>query len=300
MLADPLDLDAYKRRLGPYGAWLGLAFVTGGEARAAAREVERLGFGSLWIPESPTGKEVLTLAAHVLDATERLIVGTGIATIWARDPVAAMCGAANLSEASDSRFILGLGVSHGPIVERRGHVYEKPLTAMRNYLDGMDASRYRGPLAERPPVVIAALRPKSLVLARDRTDGSHTYFVPAEHTRLARAVLGPAALLTPEIAVVLDENPDTARATAREYAKTYLALPNYANTLRDLGYSEDDLLDGGSDALIDAVIPWGTAASIAAGAAAHIEAGADHVSIQPIAETTSEKLTQLAAIRAAL
>jgi probable F420-dependent oxidoreductase len=266
------------------GVWLSRVGLVGAEeAQAAAREIERLGYGTLWIGESTANKEILSNAAILLAGTSTLAVATGIANLYARDPYAARAGAETLGEAYPGRFLLGIGVSHAPSVAQRGHEYRGPVTVMREYLDGMAAADYRGPAAEpRVPVLLAALRPKMLGLARDRTDGAHPYFVPVEHTRRAREVLGDGPLLAPELMIVLDEDPTTARATARRAMTPYLALPNYANNLLELGYERSELDDGGSDRLVDDLIAWGSPADIHARIAQHLEAGADHVCIQPL------------------
>src|SRR6185436_1879566 len=191
-------------------------------------------------------------------------VATGIANIWVRDATAMAAAQKTLAEAYPSRFLLGMGVSHAPLVGMRGHVYGKPLTAMRRYLDAMDAAPFLalGP-STPPPRAIAALAPGMLELAAERTWGSHTYFVPPEHTAYARTVLGPSALLAPEQAVVLERDASTARAIARGYMAMYLALPNYVNTLKRLGYGDDDVANGGSNRLVDAIVAWGDADAIA-------------------------------------
>jgi probable F420-dependent oxidoreductase len=279
--ADPATA---KAQLGRVGVWLGpLGRQPWSVERDAARRIEELGYGALWISETPAAKEPFAHAALLLGATERIPLGTGIANIWARDAVAARDGALALAEAHPGRFTLGLGVSHQPAVAMRGHDYAKPLTAMRTYLDGLDAVPWAGPEPAEPvPLVLAALRPRMLELARDRTTGAHPYFVPVEHTARARAALGAAPLLAPEVAVVLETDPAHARARARSYARLYLRLPNYTNNLRDLGYTDEDLAGDGSDRLIDAVIPWGDEAEIARRVGEHFDAGADHVCVQPV------------------
>ncbi|HWH95887.1 MAG TPA: TIGR03620 family F420-dependent LLM class oxidoreductase [Baekduia sp.] len=266
------------------GVWLGGLGRTGwAGARAAARRIEELGYSALWISETPGSKEPLAHAGLLLGATERIAVATGIASIWVRDAVAARDGAYALAEAHPGRFALGLGVSHQPIVDVRGHDYGKPLTAMRRYLDALDALPYHAPAPEQPvPLVLAALRPKMLGLARDRTAGAHPYFTPVEHTAIAREALGAGPLLAPEVSVVLEADASAARERARTFTTHYLQLPNYTNNLRDLGFGEDDLADGGSDRLVDAIVGWGDEAAVAARVAAHLDAGADHVCVQVV------------------
>jgi probable F420-dependent oxidoreductase len=280
---------------GPVGVWLSrLGLVGADEARAAASEIERLGFGTLWIGEGGTNKEVFSNSAILLSGTSTLAIATGIANIYARDPYAAQAGSQALGEAFPGRFLFGLGVSHAPLVTARGHDYAGPVSAMRAYLDGMDAASYRGPLADPPvPLMLAALRPRMLELARERTAGAHPFFTPVEHTRRARAVLGEGPLLAPELMVVLDEDPVSARAMARTNMRPYLALPNYVNNLLSLGYSEADFADGGSDRLVDDLIGWGSPEAIRARIREHLDAGADHVCIQPLTETLDQAIADL-------
>jgi probable F420-dependent oxidoreductase len=209
-------------------------------------------------------------------------------------------GASTLAEAWQGRFVLGLGVSHLPMVSGRGHQYGKPLPAMRAYLDAMDATPYDAPVPGPVPRVLAALRPKMLELAATRAHGAHPYFVTPEHTRRARQILGPDPLLAPEQAVVADTDPARARATARQYAAPYLSMPNYLNNLRELGFSDSDFKDGGSDALIDALVPWGDPESLAERIREHHRAGADHVAVHPLARTVDQQLEGLRRLAPAL
>ncbi|WP_240972290.1 TIGR03620 family F420-dependent LLM class oxidoreductase [Nonomuraea composti] len=287
-------IEALKERLGRVGVWNAtLTREPAAVEREAAAEIESLGFKALWIGETPNGKESLAHAAILLGATSALTVATGIASIWARDPTAAANGANALAEAYEGRFLLGLGVSHAPAVSARGHDYRKPVTAMRHYLDAMDATEYVGPLPEPAPRVLAALRPKMLELAASRASGAHPYFVTPDHTARARAVLGPEPLLAPEQTVLLETDRDRARSIARQFTTRYLALPNYANNLRELGWTDEDLADGGSDALVDAVVVWGDPEVIAGRVQAHLDAGADHVCIQPLTGSAEELLDHL-------
>lgn len=303
-MADQVWADGAQAReqLGPVGVWLGpIGRASWSEAQGAARRVEELGYGALWISETPTGREPLSHAALLLDATERIPIATGIASIWSRDALAARNGALGLAEAFPGRFTLGLGVSHAPVVQLRGQDYGKPLTAMRTYLDGFDAAPYDGAQpAVAVPVVLAALRPRMLELARDRTAGAHPYFVPVEHTAIARERLGADAVLAPEVALVLESDPAAARERARRYMGLYLQLPNYTNNLRDLGWSDDDFADGGSDALVDAIVGWGDVDRVAAFARAHLDAGADHVCVQPVATSLAGAIAELEALAPAL
>ncbi|GAA4104051.1 TIGR03620 family F420-dependent LLM class oxidoreductase [Nonomuraea soli] len=270
--------------IGRFGVWHPLfSRAPAQRLRAAAQEIESLGYGTLWFGEGPGGKEAFSTAGILLAATSRIVVGSGIANIWGRDATAMAAGAAALGEAYPGRFLLGVGVSHAPLVANRGHDYSRPVAAMSAYLDGMEVAAVNLPAADPPPsTLLAALRPRMLELARDKADGAHPYFVPPEHTALARKTLGPDRLLAPEHAFVLESDPATARAVARRHTTAYLAMPNYANSLRHLGFSDDDLADGGSDRLIDAIVAWGDPATVAQRVGAHLEAGADHVALQPL------------------
>jgi probable F420-dependent oxidoreductase len=251
------------------------------EVAPAAAEIDELGYGALWVGEA-VRREAFANAALLLSATERIVVATGIANIWARDPVAMAAGQKTLSEAFPGRFVLGVGVSHPPLIAVRGHTYNRPVAAMAAYLDAMDAAPYGGP----PPApsatarVLAALGPRMLELAARRADGAHPYLVPVEHTVRARAVLGLDRLLCPELAVVADRDPSVAREVARRHLGTYLRLENYSRNLANHGFDESDLAGGGSDRLVDSLVAWGRPAAIAARVADHLAAGADHVAIQ--------------------
>jgi len=291
------DPRAIAAKIGRIGVWsFYLDRVSARDAGTFARAIEGLGYRSLWIPESAVSKEIFSHAALLLAASERLIVSTGIANIWARDPVAMRNGERALAEAYPGRFLLGLGVSHEPAVRRRGGKYEKPLEHMRSYLDAMDAARYAGPEpAEPAPRVLAALGPKMLALAGERTAGAHPYFVPVEHTPFARKILGPTPLLAVEQAVVLEQDVTRAREIARGHMGGYLRLENYANSLRRMGWSDDDL-KGPSDALVDAVVAYGDAEAIAARVQAHLAGGADHVCVQVLNEDPLPALRELARV----
>jgi probable F420-dependent oxidoreductase len=284
--------------LGRVGIWSGrMGSLPSAGVCEAVRQVEGLGYRSVWYPES-AAKEAFSLAGVLLAAAEEITVASGIANIWARDPMAMMNGARTLSEAYPGRFLLGIGVSHAPSVEHRGGTYARPLTAMREYLDAMDTATYRGPQPpEEPPVVLAALGPRMLELAGARTLGAHPYFVPVEHTARARATLGDGPLLATEQAVVLSEDPAEARDIARGYTRYYLRLDNYRNNLLRLGWSEDDVAGDGSDALVDALVGWGDTVAIQTRVAAHLEAGADHVCVQvlngPVDRFPVEDLTAI-------
>jgi len=273
-----VDLDAARRRLGRVGVWFGaLGPLPAAQEREIVARIEELGFPSLWITEFQ--KDAFAHAGLVLAATSRLTVATGIANVWAREPETLVSGANTLAEAYRGRFILGVGIGHARFVER----YARPFATMRNYLAGMHAASYGGPAPATPvPWLVAALGPKMLELAAAQTQGSHPYFVPVEHTAVAREALGADLLLAPELAVVLDTDPESARAIARRHTKVYLGLPNYVNNLRALGYSEEDLAGSGSDRLVDAIVAWGDVDAINQRVQDHLAAGADHVCIQAI------------------
>lgn len=268
--------------IGPVGIWTGVldAHPTP-VARAAAQLIEQLGFGALWIPET-LGRDPFVAAALLLGATERLPIATGIANIYARDPMTMANAQKTLAEAFPNRFLLGLGVSHSHLVAGiRKHDYSKPYSHMVEFLDRMDAARYMAVPPERDPGrVLAALGPKMLELAATRAQGAHPYFTTPEHTALARAAMGADALLAPEQMCVLRTDPVEARAIARGNMKIYMGLPNYWNNLLRLGFTEADREDGGSDRLVDAVVVWGTAQQVADRVAEHRAAGANHVCVQ--------------------
>ena len=250
------------------------------EARDAAAELEALGYGSIWLPEA-VGRDPLVAAGLLLAATERITVATGIAGVYSRDAMTMAAGQKTLAEAFPGRFLLGLGVSHQPAVERRGRSYDKPLSYMRDYLDAMDNGLFMAVGPPTPPArVLAALGPKMLALAAEKADGAHPYFQTPDHTGLARMTLGAGKLLVPEQMAVLDTDPTSARAKARVHIGIYLGLPNYTNNLRRFGFSDDDFADGGSDRLVDAIVVWGDESAIRARVDEHIAAGADHVCVQ--------------------
>jgi probable F420-dependent oxidoreductase len=251
------------------------------KAQEAARELEELGYGALWFGEA-LGREVLANSGLLLAGTKQMVIATGIANIYARDAVAMASGQKTLAEAYPNRFLLGLGVSHIPLVEQlRGHRYEKPVATMRAYLEAMDRAPYNAtPPATNPPRVLAALGPKMLELSGELADGAHPYNVNPEHTAEARRILGPQPYLCPEQAVVLETNAEKARAVGRAFLKFYLTLPNYANNFVRLGFGEDDFKDGGSIRLIDAIIAWGDLNAIRNRIREHHDAGADHVCVQ--------------------
>jgi probable F420-dependent oxidoreductase len=276
-------------RLGRVGLWtFQLDLQPASAAKEAAIELEELGYGALWLPEA-VGREPFVNSTLLLSATQRIVVATGIASIWARDAMTMTAGQLALSEAFPDRFLLGIGVSHQPMVDFvRGQHYDKPLTKMREYLEAMDGAIYMAPRPENEPRrVLAALGPKMLELAAAKALGAHPYFVPVEHTAFAREILGEGPMLCPEQAVVLSANPDAARAAARQHMATYLTLPNYTNNLRRFGWGDDDFADGGTDALVDAIVAWGDEAAIVGRVRDHLDAGADHVCVQVLGENAA-------------
>jgi probable F420-dependent oxidoreductase len=267
-------------QLGRIGIWSGQFWGERTEVVEAAAELEELGFGTLWFPNRPSAFE---LARGLLDATRRVVVASGIVSIWthtARDAAAAHHA---ITEAHPDRFLLGLGVSHPHLVDREepGR-YSRPVAKMREYLDELDAAPTPVPTSER---VLAALGPRMLALARDRSAGAHPYLVTADHTRRAREALGPERLLAVEQAVALESDPARARGIAREHLSRYLTAPNYANNWFRLGFTPDDVADGGSDRLVDALVAWGSLDVILDRIAQHHQAGADHVCIQVVTAT---------------
>jgi probable F420-dependent oxidoreductase len=283
-------------QLGRVGVWLGpLSLRAAAETREFAPELEELGYSALWFGEGVGTKECFTQASTLLSWTKRAVVATGILNIYARDPMAAANGAKTLADAYPGRFLLGIGVSHAPSVATRGHEYAKPLGTMNAYLDAMEAAAFRAAEpAEAAPVVLAALGPKMLELAAGRTRGAHPYFTPPEHTAMAREVMGNGPLLLPEQAFLLDGDPDSARAKAREHMSYYLGLDNYRRNLLRLGYAEDELENGGSDRLVDAIVAWGDVGAVRDRVAAHLDAGADHVCVQAVGDDPLDELRQAA------
>ncbi|HXY93666.1 MAG TPA: LLM class F420-dependent oxidoreductase [Acidimicrobiia bacterium] len=262
------------------GIWSGaLRFGDRGAARDAAAELEHLGYSALWVPGG-VGGDVFGDCGALLEVTERAVVATGILNLWMHEPAETAAGHASLTAAYPGRFLLGIGVSHSALVDRdEAGRYQKPIAVTRRYLDALDGADPPVPVAER---ALAALGPKMLELARDRTRGAHPYLANPDHTRLAREVLGDGPLLMPEQPVVLETDSATARDLARAHFTIYLTLPNYVNNLKRIGFTDDDVAEGGSDRLIDGVVAWGDEATIAARVRQHFEAGADHVCVQVV------------------
>jgi probable F420-dependent oxidoreductase len=244
----------------------------------AAAELDDLGYSAIWIPD--VGGDVLGSVEALLGAAPRITIATGILNIWMHEPAEVAQRRATWSEAWQHRFLLGLGVSHAPLIDHGNPGrYTKPFSRMVEYLDGLDQATPPFPVAAR---VLAALRPKMLGLARDRTAGIHPYFVPPEHIARAREIVGADATIATELAVVLDRDPTTARETARRHTAIYTTLENYTNNLRQFGYGDEDFADRGSDRLVDAIVAWGDIDAVVERVGAMRDAGADHVCIQVI------------------
>jgi probable F420-dependent oxidoreductase len=266
-------------RLTGTGIWSGaLRYGDPAASAEAAAELEQLGYSALWVPD--VGGDVFGAVANLLGATSTATIATGILNLWMHTAEETASAHAALTAEHGDRFLVGIGVSHAPLIDAtEAGRYRKPYQQMVSYLDGLDAAT--------PPLTpdrraLAALGPKMLELARDRTAGVHPYLVTPEHTGLARAAVGPAALVAPEQAIVLETDPAAARELARLHLSGYLALPNYANNWRRLGFTEDDIAGGGSDRLVDALVAWGDEDAIAARVQEHRHAGADHVCVQVI------------------
>ena len=279
--------------IGRIGLWQGvLDQRPSSQVREIVAELEELGWPTLWIPEA-VGRDPFVSASVMLGATSTLKVATGIVQIHARHPMTTAAAQKTVAEAYDNRFLLGIGVSHGPFIEGiRNLDYSKPYSFMVQYLDAMEGARFMalGP-EENPPLVLAALGPKMLALAAERTAGAHPYFVPPEHTALTREIMGPDALLAPEQKVCLETDADAARALARENMALYMGLPNYVNNLHRLGFTEADTTDL-TDRLVDAVVAWGDLDVIRARIQAHHDAGADHVAVQVLSPRGELPLAQ--------
>jgi probable F420-dependent oxidoreductase len=274
--------------IGRVGIWQGVldGYPTG-QVKEVVAELDEAGWPTVWIPET-ISRDPFVSAAIMLEATDEMKIATGIASIWARDALTTANATLTLNEAYDGRFLLGLGVSHHTLTEWvRKHEYAKPLTKMREYLERMDASKFGGVRpAEEPSRVLAALGPKMLALSAELADGAHPYFVPVDHTVIAREAIGPDKLLAVEQMVVLENDPGTAREIARKHMRIYLDLPNYANNLIRMGYSEQDVVDA-SDNVVDAIVAWGSLDDVLARVRAHHDAGADHVCVQVLQDDRS-------------
>jgi probable F420-dependent oxidoreductase len=285
--------------IGKVGIWFFLDAMTAAESVEFARKAEKLGYGALWIPEA-VGREPFAHSAYLAAQTERIVFATGIANIWARDPITMSAASKTVADVSGGRFLLGIGVSHKPLVSNlRGHSYDKPYSYMREYLPKIKSALYRAPMPKEPvPIVIAALHPKMLQLSATEADGTHTYFVPPEHTAKARAAIGPKPWICAAQAIILETDAAKARAAARTYMKTYVPrLPNYTNNLKALGWKDEEFANGCSDKLVDAIVAWGSEDQIRARIDAHLKAGATHVCILPL-RVDNESLPDMHAMEA--
>jgi probable F420-dependent oxidoreductase len=276
--------DELRARLGRIGAWT-FAFDMRPAAQIAidAAAIESLGYGALWVPEGGGSHDVLAHLAWLLASTDRLTIASGIANISAREPEVLARGADLLAEAYGGRLVLGVGVGHSYTTERRGMEWARPLGRMRRYLDVMDEAATDRP---RAPRMLAALGDAMLRLSAERALGAHTYFVPPAHTARARGVLGADAILAVEQGVILGGDAADARRVGREWCAGYLELPNYARNWERLGYADD--VDGPTDRLVDAAIAWGDVDAVVARVREHLDAGADHVCVQPILADESD------------
>jgi probable F420-dependent oxidoreductase len=268
--------------LGTVGVDALMDSMAGAELAQFARKVERLGYSALWFPEA-FGRDPFALAAHLLTVTEKLIVGTAIANVWKREPVAMLSGARTLAEMFPGRFVLGIGISHGPMMTRVGINYAKPLTFMRDYVARLKEAPYG---AARPsseaPIVIAALLPGMLRLASAETDGTIPTFITPERTAQIRAAIGPGKLICVQQISMLEKDATKARTAIRGLITFYLGLPNYLQSFRLMGFDESDFAGGGSDRLVDAIVAWGDEQAIRDRVAAQYKAGATHVCITPV------------------
>jgi probable F420-dependent oxidoreductase len=256
--------------------------MAGSGLASFARKIEKLGYGTLWFPEA-FGRDPFALAAHLLTVTDKLIVGTAIANVWKREPMAMLSGARTLAEMFPDRFVLGIGISHGPMMTRVGINYAKPLTFMRDYIARLKEAPYG---AARPstdaPVIVAALLPKMLRLVAAEADGTLPTFVTPERVAEIRAAVGPDKLICVQQISVLEKDASKARAAIRGLIGFYLGLPNYLQSFKLMGFGDSDFAGGGSDRLVDAVVAWGDEQAIRDRVAAHYKAGATHVCITPV------------------
>ena len=278
---------------GEIGLWISssaLNPLSTSEVREAAAEIEELGYAALWFGEAQ-GREAFTNASMFLCATSRLVVGTGIANIFVRDAWATNAAAMTLAGAYPDRFVLGLGVSHRPMVEMRGHDYISPLSTMRSYLKDMHGARFEAvPPEHDPPWILAALGPKMLELSRDLADGAHPYLVTPQHTAGAREILGEGPLLVVEQAVAPTSEREEALRLARSHLSRYMQLPNYRNSWLRQGFSEEELSGDGSDRLAEGLVAWGSESEIQKRVSEHFSAGADQVCVQVLTDNPAEDL----------
>lgn len=269
--------------IGRIGVWTRTDGLAIGEAVEFAQRVEALGYGALWIPDA-FGRDPFAHASWLLAHTSRLVLATGVVNIHLREPLATACAQRALHDQSQGRFLLGLGVSHGTVMESMlGKPYPPPVPSMRAYLDAMAAAPWWGPeLKGDPPIVLAALGPRMLALSAERTLGAHPFFAPPRNTARARAILGPKPWLCPEQKLLLETDPERARARARKAMAGPLGMPNYRRNLMRCGFEEPELDGGGSDRVVDAVVAWGDLDALVRRVEDHLEAGASHVCIQPL------------------
>ncbi len=269
--------------LGRLGVWSFVDDLPPEALADFARRLETWGYGALWTPEA-IGRNPFAVHGFLAGQTSRLGLATGIANLYARDAMAMRSGAEAVQDLSGGRFVLGIGVSHAPLVSGvRGHAYGKPVATMRSYLEAMEKAPYPG--AEKrpsPPIVLAALRPRMLELAAQSARGAHPYNVTPEHTARARELLGDGVLLCPEQKLLLETDASRARAIARQHLAFYIGLPNYQNNWKWLGFEDADFADGGSDRLLDAMVAWGDESALRRRIQEHHDAGADHVCIQAL------------------
>lgn len=271
--------------LGKLGVWAFIDGMTAPEAVRFAQQVEAWGYSALWVPEA-VGRDPFSIISYLAAHTKTLVFATGIANIYARDAMAMNAIHKTVAELAPDRFVLGLGVSHAPLVKDiRGHAYQKPVSTMRAYLQSMQHALYMAPNAPEPaPIVLGALRENMLRLSAESAAGAHPYFVPPEHTAWARGILGPDALLCPEQMVLRETDPDKARRIARAHTTTYTGLDNYKNNLKEFGFVESDFDAGGSDKLVDAIVAWGDDKALQSRIKAHWQAGANHVCVQALTD----------------
>jgi probable F420-dependent oxidoreductase len=274
--------------LSTQGAFALTDSMTGNQIAGFVRKLEALGYGSFWFPEA-FGRDPFALAAHILSVTDRLVVGTGIANVWKREPIAMIGAARTIAELFPDRFILGIGISHAPMMAQLGITYAKPVAYMRDYLARMKAAPYTAPRPKfDPPIVIAALMPKMLKLAAAETNGTFPVYITPEQTARMRAALGADKWICIQQVTILEADAAKAHRAARKVLAFYLTLPNYVSSFRSQGFGDEDFAGGGSDRLIDGLIAWGDEKTIRARVAAHYQAGATHVSLTVVpAEGTS-------------
>ena len=264
------------------GVFTFLDGLSGTQTGQLARKVEQLGYSALWFPEV-LGREPFSFASYLLSQTERLVIATGIVVPYAYEPIAIANATRTLAELFGDRFLLGLGVSNAQANARRGIPYGKPLSFAREYLAKMKAAPYTAPAPQNdPPVVLAGMMPKMLQLAATQTQGTHTYFTVVEQIAATRKALGPEPWLCAEIGVMLESDADKARSAARSYMQIYLQVDHYVQRFKEVGFTDADIANGGSDRLVDAVVAWGDAAKIRESITAYYKAGASHVCLMPL------------------